>query len=93
MGITFTQRCDRGIFGVSTSAFEPLKNQNAMAFVLADASANCLQRFTKGTGGFSFPFTGLNLDTACRYERQRRIVIHVGTSVCAHLGVQIGDFH
>ena len=64
-----------------------------MAFVLADASADRLQGFPKGTGGFPLSFTGINLDAACCDKRQRGVVVHLGASVRAHLRVQIGDLY
>ena len=45
VGIAFTQRRNGCILGVTRASLQPLQDQNAMAFVLADASADGLKCF------------------------------------------------
>jgi hypothetical protein len=66
MGIALAQGGDGGVFRVATTALQPLQDQNSVAFVLADAPANRLQSLAQGAGGFSFAFTGVDLDGAVR---------------------------
>ena len=93
MGITFTQGCDRCVFRIPTASFEPLEDQNAMALVLANSSADRLQSFPQGAGGFPFAFTGVNLDAACRDKRQRCVAVYLWASMSAHFRVKICDLY
>ena len=59
-----------------------------MALVLANPSADRLQSFSEGTGGFPFSFTGVDLDAACRDKRQRCVVVTSGPDFKSLLPLQ-----
>ena len=85
VGIALAQRCNGTVLGVALAAFEPLQDQNAVALVLADAFADGLQRFAKGTGGFAFAFTGVDLDAF--HAKLARSLVEMG----AHFRLQVGQ--
>ena len=92
VGIAFSQGSDGCIFCVPAATFEPLKDQHAVTLVLADASANGLQRFAKGACGFSLAFPGVDLDGSLGISRLT-IGTRLGTAMGAHFGMQIGHLH
>ena len=84
VGIALAQRCNGAVLGVALAAFEPLQDQHAVAFVLADAFADGLQRFAQGTSGFALAFTGVDLDAL--HAQLAGPLVEMGP----HFRVQIG---
>ena len=85
--IALAQGRDGAVFGVALAPFEPLQDQHAMALVLADALADGLQCFPKGTGGFALAFTGVDLDAL--HAQLAGGLVQMRT----HLRVQISQVH
>ena len=93
MGIAVPQRGDSGVFGVAAAPFQPLQDQHPVAFVLADAPSNRLQRLAEGAGGFALALPGVDLDAAAHVQRDHPLLLQPWPPVRPHLGVQVRHPH